>query len=46
MFILAAPNFPRRGRYEGARLLDIAPTLLELAGHPIPATMQGQSLIS
>jgi predicted AlkP superfamily phosphohydrolase/phosphomutase len=46
MFILVAPNSPRRGKYEGARLIDIAPTLLELAGRPIPATMQGRSLIS
>jgi bisphosphoglycerate-independent phosphoglycerate mutase (AlkP superfamily) len=26
------------------RLLDIAPTLLELSGRPVPASMQGQSL--
>ena len=32
MFILNAPNCPLNGEYEGARLLDIAPTLLDLAG--------------
>jgi len=45
-FILAAPNCPLSGEYEGARLLDIAPTLLDLAGYEIPETMQGRSLIS
>jgi predicted AlkP superfamily phosphohydrolase/phosphomutase len=44
MFILAAPSCSLRGEYEGARLLDIAPTLLDLAGYEIPASMQGQSL--
>jgi arylsulfatase A-like enzyme len=34
------------GEYEGARLLDIAPTLLDLAGYEIPETMQGRSLVS
>jgi predicted AlkP superfamily phosphohydrolase/phosphomutase len=45
MFILKAPNFPAIGEYEGARLLDIAPTLLDLAGYEIPETMQGRSLV-
>ncbi len=46
MFILAAPNCPLSGEYEGAQLLDIAPTLLDLAGHKIPDTMQGRSLVA
>jgi predicted AlkP superfamily phosphohydrolase/phosphomutase len=46
MFILGAPNCPLRGEYEGARLLDIAPTLLDLAGYEIPEAMQGQSLVA
>ncbi|MBZ5719054.1 MAG: alkaline phosphatase family protein [Acidobacteriia bacterium] len=46
MFILAAPNCPLTGEYEGARLLDIAPTLLDLAGYEIPETMQGKSLVA
>jgi arylsulfatase A-like enzyme len=32
--------------YEGARLLDVAPTLLDLAGYEIPASMQGRSLVA
>jgi len=46
MFILGAPNCPLRGEYEGARLLDIAPTLLDLASYEIPETMQGRSLVA
>ena len=45
MFLLAAPNCPLSGQYEGARLLDIAPTLLDLAGYEIPVEMQGRSLV-
>ncbi len=46
MFVLAAPNCPLSGEYEGARLLDIAPTLLDLAGYEIPESMQGRSLVA
>jgi len=46
MFILTAPNCPLSGEYEGACLLDIAPTLLDLAGSEIPETMQGRSLLA
>jgi predicted AlkP superfamily phosphohydrolase/phosphomutase len=46
MFILAAANCPSRGEYEGARLLDIAPTLMDLAGYEIPESMQGRSLLA
>jgi predicted AlkP superfamily phosphohydrolase/phosphomutase len=45
MFILTAPDCPLRGEYESARLLDIAPTLLDLGGYEIPETMQGRSLM-
>jgi predicted AlkP superfamily phosphohydrolase/phosphomutase len=45
MFILAAPNCPLNGEYEGAKLLDIASTLLGLAGYEIPTSMQGRSLV-
>jgi predicted AlkP superfamily phosphohydrolase/phosphomutase len=45
-FVLTAPNSPLRGMYEGARLLDMAPTLLDLAGYKIPASMQGRSLVA
>ena len=30
----------------GARLLDIAPTLMDLGGYEIPASMQGRSLVA
>ena len=42
-FILAGNGCPA-GEIEGAHLLDIAPTLLELGGYDVPATMQGRSL--
>jgi predicted AlkP superfamily phosphohydrolase/phosphomutase len=45
-FILAAPNCPLHGEYEGACLLDIAPTVLDLGGYEIPETMQGRSLVA
>jgi len=44
LFVLAAPNCPLRGEHDGAGLLDMAPTLLDLAGYEIPAGMQGRSL--
>ncbi|HEV2699028.1 MAG TPA: hypothetical protein VGU90_13610, partial [Terriglobales bacterium] len=40
------PNCPLSGEYEGARLLDAAPTLLDLAGYEIPDSMQGRSLVA
>jgi predicted AlkP superfamily phosphohydrolase/phosphomutase len=46
MFVLAAPNCPLRGEHQGAHLLDIAPTLLDLAGYQIPESMQGRSLVA
>lgn len=46
MFLLAAPNCPLRGEYQGARLLDIAPTLLTLGGYEIPSSMQGRSIVA
>jgi predicted AlkP superfamily phosphohydrolase/phosphomutase len=45
MFVLSAPNSPLSAMYEGARLLDIAPTLLDLGGYDIPESMQGRSLV-
>jgi len=45
-FILAAPDNPLRGEVGGAGLLDIAPTLLELGGYDVPASMQGKSLLA
>ena len=44
-FILASPSSPLAGEARGARLLDLAPTLLELAGSDVPPSMQGRSLV-
>jgi predicted AlkP superfamily phosphohydrolase/phosphomutase len=44
-FILASPNLPLQGEIQGAHLLDLAPTLLELAGADVPSSMQGRSLV-
>jgi len=43
--ILAASNNPLRGEIQGAHLLNIAPTLLELGGYDIPPSMTGTSLL-
>src|SRR5439155_7263478 len=43
-FILAAPNAALHGELTGVRLLDLALTLLELAGSEVASSMQGRSL--
>lgn len=43
-FVIAAPNVPELGEIAGARLLDIAPTLMEVGGYDIPEAFQGRSL--
>ena len=45
MFAVSAPRLAPRGEFKGAKLLDIAPTLLDLAGYEIPAGMQGRTLV-
>lgn len=44
-FILKSPPLAIRGEIEGMHLLDVAPTLLDLARLAIPSTMQGRSLL-
>jgi predicted AlkP superfamily phosphohydrolase/phosphomutase len=44
-FILAGPGIEPAGELVDVEILDIAPTLLELAGHEIPPSMQGRSLV-
>jgi predicted AlkP superfamily phosphohydrolase/phosphomutase len=44
-FILASANNPAQGEVTGAHLLDIAPTLLQLAGSDVPPSMQGRSIV-
>ena len=41
-FVLAGPGLAPGGEVEGMHLLDVAPTLLSLAGREIPETMQGR----
>jgi predicted AlkP superfamily phosphohydrolase/phosphomutase len=45
-FVLASPGLAPLGEIEGAHLLDMAPTLLELGGYDVPGSMQGTSLTS
>ncbi len=42
-FVLAGASLAARGELEGIRLIDIAPTLLDLAGYDVPDAMQGRS---
>jgi hypothetical protein len=46
LFALAAPNCPLAGEFEGANAIDLAPTLLDLAGYKIPDNMKGKSLVA
>ena len=45
-FILAASNSPLSGEVQGVQLLDLAPTLLDLAGYGFPASMYGKSMVA
>lgn len=46
MVILYDPQAPAGGvRLEGAGLMDVAPTILELMGEEVPGDMQGRSLL-
>lgn len=45
-FVLAAPNVPALGEIQGARLLDIAPTLIEVGGYEMPESFQGRSIFA
>jgi len=44
LFVLVAPGVSPGSR-EGAHLLDVAPTVLELLGLEVPASMRGRSLL-
>ena len=43
-FILSSPGSQLRGEVQGARLLDIAPTLCQRGGYETPPSMQGRAL--
>lgn len=44
MFILYDPRSPEKKHVTGRQLMDVAPTLLELMGLPVPSDMQGKRL--
>jgi predicted AlkP superfamily phosphohydrolase/phosphomutase len=44
LYVLAAPGV-RSGPGGERRIVDVAPTILELLGEPVPAEMQGRSLL-
>jgi predicted AlkP superfamily phosphohydrolase/phosphomutase len=45
-FLMASPSLVARLNLDGADDKDIAPTILELLGAPIPDAMEGRSLVS
>jgi hypothetical protein len=46
ILIMAGPGVPRGRRAAPARTVDLAPTLLELLGRPVPAGLDGRSLLA
>jgi len=44
VLIAAGPDIQRGSRTEGARLIDIMPTWLELLGQPVPRELEGKPL--
>jgi predicted AlkP superfamily phosphohydrolase/phosphomutase len=44
IFMLRAPGIEGGRRIEGARLIDVGPTALDLLGYPVPAEMIGRPL--
>jgi hypothetical protein len=45
-FVLISGNSPLSGEHKDGSVADIAPTLLELAGYPLPATTEGKSWVA
>jgi predicted AlkP superfamily phosphohydrolase/phosphomutase len=45
-FVLASPGLGPVGEVEGAHLLDMAPTLLDLGGFDVPSSMQGRAMFA
>jgi len=45
-FVLVSANNPIGGEHKDGSAPDIASTLLELAGYPLPATMEGKSWVA
>jgi ATP sulfurylase len=44
IFILHDPHYRGEGRVEGLHLMDVAPTVLDIVGLPIPPDMQGKRI--
>lgn len=44
-FVLVSANNPISGEYKDGSAADIAPTLLELSGYPLPASVEGRSWV-
>ncbi len=44
MIVGAGPELRRGAGIDGARILDVAPTVLHLLGLPVPTSMEGQVL--
>lgn len=44
LFVAAGPDFRKGGTIDGARILDIAPTILHLLDLPVPPEMKGHVL--
>ncbi|MDH4208751.1 MAG: phosphodiesterase, partial [Anaerolineae bacterium] len=44
IYIMHDPGQDGRGKVEGLHLMDVAPTVLDLFGLPIPADMQGKRI--
>ena len=45
-FILVSSNNPISGEHKDGSVLDITPTLLELAGYPLPSAVEGKSWVA
>jgi len=43
-YMMAGPNVPHLGEIKGGDLIDIAPTMLDIMGVPIPSDFEGRSL--
>ncbi len=45
-FVLASANLPLSGEVQDRSAMDLAPTLLELAGYPLPSSIVGKSWVA